>query len=282
MKETQWIMGMPITVEIVDLDQHTKIEIFAEAIKNVFDYFMYVDATFSTYKEDSEISRINRNELKESEYSDDMKTIFALSEQTRIETSGYFDIRTPAGVYDPSGLVKGWSIYNASKLLEKRGFKNFYIEAGGDIAVAGLNALGKSWSIGIRDPLGADKNKIVKTIYLTHGGMATSGTYLRGQHIYNPHQKGHGITDIVSLTVIGPNVYEADRFATAAFAMGANGIYFIEKLVGFEGYMIDTNGIATFTTNFEMYTQTQDSTQVEKTLNLNEIRGANSIRDQGV
>jgi thiamine biosynthesis lipoprotein len=61
------------------------------------------------------------------------------------------------------------------------------------------------------------------------------------------------LQDIVSLTVIGPNVYEADRFATAAFAMGKRGIYFIEQLPGFEGYMIDAAARATFTSGFERY-----------------------------
>ena len=50
------------------------------------------------------------------------------------------------------------------------------------------------------------------------------------------------IADIVSLTVIGPDVLEADRFATAAFAMGKDGIYFIEQTLGLEGYVVDING----------------------------------------
>ncbi len=70
-------------------------------------------------------------------------------------------------------------------------------------------------------------------------GVATSGTSIRGQHIYNPQDDAAPIDEIVSLTVIGPNIYEADRFATAAFAMGSDGIVFIEQLDGFEGYMID-------------------------------------------
>jgi thiamine biosynthesis lipoprotein len=61
------------------------------------------------------------------------------------------------------------------------------------------------------------------------------------------------MTDIVGLTVIGPNIYEADRFATAAFAMGREGIMFIENLAGFEGYMIDQHGQATFTSHFTRY-----------------------------
>ena len=63
------------------------------------------------------------------------------------------------------------------------------------------------------------------------------------------------MNEIVSISVIGPNVFEADRFATAAFAMQRKGINFIEKLDGFEAYMIDKNGIATMTSKFEKYIQ---------------------------
>ena len=106
MKQFQLLMGMPITVEVLD---HAVTE--AE-IDSVFAYFRAVDETFSTYKEHSEISRINRGELCEEEYSDEMKTILALSEQTRQETRGYFDIQQN-GILDPSGIVKGWAILNA-------------------------------------------------------------------------------------------------------------------------------------------------------------------------
>ena len=85
--------------------------------------------------------------------------------------------------------------------------------------------------------------------------MATSGSYIRGAHIYNPHAPTAALTDILSITVVGPDVYEADRFATAAFAMGREGINFIERLQGFEGYAIDKSGVATLTSGFEHYTQ---------------------------
>ncbi len=61
------------------------------------------------------------------------------------------------------------------------------------------------------------------------------------------------ITDIISLTVIGPNILESDVYATAAFAMGKEGIRFIGNLKGFEGYMIDKTGLATYTGGFEKY-----------------------------
>ncbi len=246
-------MGMPITVCIADQFETEKVK--EAATKKVFEYFHYVDEKFSTYKEGSEISKINRKEIKESDWSGDMKTVFALSEKTKMETNGYFNILTPEGLFDPSGLVKGWSIYNAANILAELGFKNFYVDAGGDIETKGKNENGEVWSVGIRDPFVNDKSHIIKTVFISNCGMATSGTYERGQHIYNPHVGRVPLNDIVSITVIGPNVYEADRFATAAFAMGNEGINFIERLDGFEGYSVDKNGIATETSEFNKFTK---------------------------
>ena len=97
-------------------------------------------------------------------------------------------------------------------------------------------------------------------VYLKSGqGIATSGNYISGDHIYNPKNRGEIINEIVSFTVIGPNVLEADRFATAVFAMGKSGIVFLEKMQGFAGYMIDKNGLASMTSNFEQYTKEPDA-----------------------
>jgi thiamine biosynthesis lipoprotein len=240
MKQTRVLMGMPVSVEVID-PQVTPADLAA-----VYDYFTYVDEKFSTYKDTSEISAINRGELTLDRLSSDMRTIFALAEQTREDTHGYFDIRHN-GVIDPSGIVKGWAIYHAAEILQRRGFKNYYVDAGGDVEVAGHNDQGQSWRIGIRNPF--QPEEFVKIVGLNRGGIATSGTYIRGQHIYNPYQVGP-ITDIMSISVIGPNVYEADRYATAAFAMGRDGITFIENLAGFEGYLIDQNKQATLTSGF--------------------------------
>lgn len=244
MKQTRLMMGMPITVEVVD-DDATE-----EALNDVFAYFEYVDSTFSTYREDSEISRINQKQITLAEASAPMQTIFALSEETRQDTNGYFDIYRN-GRYDPSGLVKGWSIYNAASLLYERGYRNYYVDAGGDIQTIGRNAEGQLWRVGIRNPF--NMQQMVKVLSIGDGGVATSGTYVRGQHIYNPRSENELGTDIVSLTVVGANVFDADRFATAAFAMGSEGIFFIERLEGFEAYQIDRTGRATFTSGFERY-----------------------------
>lgn len=235
---------MPITVEVVD-NQVSKVD-----IDEVYSYFKYIDKKFSTYKTESEITAINDGKLMIDNSSEDMKLIFELAEKTKQETNGFFDIKQN-NRYDPSGIVKGWAIWSAAKLLKKKGFRNFYIDGGGDIQSFGKNREGKPWKVGIRNPFKADE--IIKVLEPKNKGVATSGTYIRGNHICNP--KTNQVNgDIVSLTVIGPNIYEADRFATAAFAMGGSGINFIEQLPGFEGYVIDKKGIATYTSGFEKYT----------------------------
>jgi thiamine biosynthesis lipoprotein len=243
MKHLQLLMGMPITVEVVDR------RVTEADIAPIFAYFRTVDDTFSTYKEHSQISQIKRGELSAEASSADVKTILALSEQTKHETLGYFDIQHQ-GTLDPSGIVKGWAILQAACMLKAAGFTNFYIDAGGDIQVAGMKD-GHPWRVGIRNPF--NRQEMVKVLAITEKGVATSGTAIRGQHIYDPHHPDTPILDIVSLTVIGPNVYEADRFATAAFAMGTRGISFIEQLAGFEGYLIDACARATLTSGFERY-----------------------------
>ncbi len=239
-------MGMPVIVEINDR------EATPELFDEVFSYFTYVDEKFSTYKETSEISAINRGEKRAEAWSEDMKEVFALSEETKRLSGGYFDIVARDGRYDPSGLVKGWAILNAANILRGQGVRNFYVEVAGDIETNGLNAEGNPWRIGIQNPLKGER-EVIKTVHLKGQGIATSGTQVRGQHIYDPKDRNRPLNDVASITVIGPNIYEADRFATAAFAMEGAGIEFIERLEGFEGYQIDRNGNAVMTSGFADY-----------------------------
>ena len=237
-------MGMPITVEIVDGVPRAMMDA-------VLDYFTEVDLRFSPFKPESELSRHDRGELGPSELSAEMQEVLELARETKEATGGFFDIRRPDGRLDPSGIVKGWAIRNASDCLLDWGAANFCIEAGGDIQAAGRNEDGEEWRIGIRNPF--NDREIVKVVRIADQGMATSGSYARGDHIYDPTNAGHSLDTVVSLTVIGADVLEADRFATAAFAMGAEGILFIEEQPGLEGYMIDADGIATMTTGFRAY-----------------------------
>ncbi len=104
-------MGMPVVVEARDGDVPDE----------VFDWLHRVDETFSTYKDGSEISRLRRGELDETDASDDVRWVLRRCRELRDETAGYFDI--DAVGLDPSGYVKGWAVERAAAILDKRRFE---------------------------------------------------------------------------------------------------------------------------------------------------------------
>jgi FAD:protein FMN transferase len=240
-----WIqMGMPVTVCIQDGDA-------SEAdVEAVSDWFEEVNQRFSLFLETSEVARLNAGTIGCDDVSDQLAEVLRLCEQTKIETGGYFDAARD-GRIDPSGLVKGWAIERAAALVSARGRKDFFVDAGGDVQAVGCNGEGRPWRVGIRNPFKRDEQ--VKVLAISNRGVATSGTAIRGRHIYNPMQSGFLFTDVVSLTVIGPTIYEADRFATAAFAMGREGLAFIAGRPNLEGYATTADGMAQFTDGFNHY-----------------------------
>ncbi|MCB9138164.1 MAG: FAD:protein FMN transferase [Caldilineaceae bacterium] len=244
MRKHALIMGMPILVEIAGAIEDDAV------FDRVFTLFRGVDEQFSPFKPQSEVTRLNRRELDWDALSPEMHEVLALASETTRQTDGYFSVMHD-GVFNPSGLVKGWAIHWAASLLSNEGRRDFYVDAGGDVAVAGRNEEGKAWRIGIRNPFEPDR--IVKVLALTAGGVATSALYERGRHIYNPHQADDLLDQVASLTVVGENIFEADRFATAAFAMGRAGIDFIETRTACEGYQINSDGRAVMTSGLGAY-----------------------------
>ena len=105
-------MGMPIVVDVRD-------DVSDATLDEVFDWFREVDERFSTYKEGSEISRLNRNELALRDCHPDVRAVLARCDELREATNGFFDARYASLLeVDPSGLVKGWSVDRAGELLE--------------------------------------------------------------------------------------------------------------------------------------------------------------------
>ncbi len=139
------------------------------------------------------------------------------------------------GVVDPSGLVKGWSVDRAALILEEAGARNYSIYAGGDIRVRGCPAPQPYWRIGIQHPLLRDK--VAAVVIATNLAIATSGAYERGEHIIDPHT-GRPPTDVLSVTVVGPDLGTADAYATAAYAMGRAGLSWTARLAAYEAMTI--------------------------------------------
>jgi len=242
MKQTQHIMGMPITIMVNDDDVNPS------QLDEVFDFFHYVDDTYSPFKETSVVSAINNGDMLPADYSRELRDILALAEATTEETGGYFAL-WHKGTFDPSGIVKGWAIQEAAAMLSQLA-SNYYVEAGGDIQVNGDGPSGDGWEIGVRNPFDRIENVAIVTLH--NAAIATSGTAIRGQHIYNPFDSTP-LTEIVSMSVVAPRIVDADRMATAAFAMGRKGIHFLEGRDTYEGFMIDATKQTTQTTGWKTF-----------------------------
>lgn len=181
--------------------------------KKVFTFLLQVDARFSPYKVSSEVSRYAQGLIAPAQLSPDLAHVIA--ECTRYEklTNGYFSPYYNS-TFDPSGYVKAWALEQTRLLLISLGFTTFLINAGGDMVAWGKT---KQWKLGIQSPF--DAQKLHTTITLTQQAIATSGAYVRGAHILDPHTQ-QAPNDLASVTVYGPDIIQADVLATTCIAMG--------------------------------------------------------------
>jgi thiamine biosynthesis lipoprotein len=228
MRLVRQIMGMPITVDISECSD--------EAVFNaVFTRFHEIDKRFSTYKPESEVSQFSSGRIKENSLSADLKMVIVECEKAEAETVGYFSAWAN-GTFDPSGYVKGWAIAEAGENIEKYGFKTYCIGAGGDILARSDSA--KKWNIAIQNP--ADRSKILNKLSISNGAVATSGNYERGSHIINPKTKKPA-SELLSVTVSGPDIIKADILATACFAMGEKAADFMKRETSYRALIIPRN-----------------------------------------
>ncbi len=237
------IMGMPIVVDV--RDEH----VGDGVLDAMFDWFRWVDATFSTYKDDSEVSRLNRGELQLADAHPDVIAVLDRCEKLRVETEGYFDVRAAdASVVDPSGLVKGWSVDRAAELLDDAGLRNYAVNAAGDMRLRGRAVPELHWRVGIQHPL--ERDQVAKVIDTNDLAIATSGEYSRGTHVFDPHTHLPP-SGIMSVTITGPDLATADAYATSAFAMGAErAIHWTARLRGYEAMTILADGRVLSTPGF--------------------------------
>jgi len=217
-------MGMPITIDIPDGDD----KVFSWA----FARLRQIDNKFSTYKVDSEVSKYIKDEINEADLSKELKNIIRACRAAQKKTDGYFSAWA-GGAFDPNGYVKGWAIAQAGEIIEKQGYKTYCISAGGDILARSDSD--KVWNIGIQDS--TDKLKILNTLSISNGAVATSGNYERGKHIINPKTK-QPADELLSVTISGPDIVWADVLATAIFAMGRQGREFMKSQPDYQLFMV--------------------------------------------
>jgi thiamine biosynthesis lipoprotein len=215
-----------------------------EAIARAIADLHRTNEIFTTYRHDSQISRLQRGELTPAACDPWVREVIDLCAQARARTGGWFDADLPAadGVrrFDPTGLVKGWAVERVTRALSQAlPEHDVLVNAGGDIAVRCRRSDTPDWLLGIEDP--ADRTRMLATVPLRVGGLATSGTAARGAHIIDP-TTGHAVDRAGSVTVIGPDLMWADVYATAAFARADEAESFLARLPDHLSFVVRPDG----------------------------------------
>lgn len=230
----QHVMGTAFGITVDDT-------VGPDGVDDAFAWLHQVDATFSTYRSDSEISRMDRGELDLDDASPDVRQVLLRCAELEELTDGWFTAHRHCDGsthLDPSGLVKGWSIDVAALVLRMGGATTFSINGGGDIMCAGHPhpREGRGWRTGIRHPF--LEEAVAAVLMFTEGAVATSGTYERGAHIWGAAgiDLTHAAdgTGLASVTVVGPELATADALATAVFAEGSGRPPWFDRFPGYD------------------------------------------------
>lgn len=225
MRRVEHVMGFPISVDLRDGD--------TAAVDRAFAWLREVDARFSPFRADSEVSRLDRGELGPDGLSADLVHVLELCAHYERATGGAFSARVPGRGLDPCAVVKGWAVQRAAELLVAGGSTGFVVNAGGDVVTAG-----GPWRVGVRHPVRADR--FCAVLEVTSRAVATSARYERGDHITDA-RTGRPVTELVSVTVVAPTLTVADATATAAFAMGVEGVEWAAAQEGCEVFAVDAD-----------------------------------------
>jgi FAD:protein FMN transferase len=201
------------------------------------------DRVFSTYREDSHVSRLARGEIGLEECPVTVREVLDLAERAREESGGAFDVRRPGPdgtlVLDPSGVVKGWAVQRASVHLRSLDATDFCLSAGGDMVCHVADDARPAWRVGIEDP--RDPQELIATVEVRRGAVATSSSAHRGAHIVDA-RTGWVPDDVASVTVLADDLVWADIDATAAYAMGPGALAWLRTRPGRRGLVVRHDG----------------------------------------
>jgi thiamine biosynthesis lipoprotein len=225
-------MGTVFSIDVRDPGDWTG------AVADVVAWLRHVDRVFSTYHPDSDISRLQRRELRLADADPDVAVVLGLCAELETATGGYFSARRH-GRIDPTGLVKGWAVEHASRRLRGHGCANHAVNGGGDLQLSGQPAPGRLWTVGVSDP--HHPGRILDTVTGRDFAVATSGTAERGTHITDPFT-GRPVTHLAGVTVTGPSLTRVDAYATAAFVLGMHALPWIDAVPGHAALLVGLDG----------------------------------------
>ena len=207
------------------------------AVADAITWLHEVDDRFTTYRPGSEWLRYCAGEVDPAALHPDIQHVVERTAELEDTTAGGFRVdadrlRPP----DPAAYVKGWAVQRAADILVGGGARAVCVNGGGDVAVWRLHG---SWRIGVQDPF--DRSRVRAVVELDCGAVATSGAYERGGHVVDP-RSGQPARGLASVTIVGPDLGTADAYATAAFALGEDGIGWLRALDGYGSFVIDEAG----------------------------------------
>ena len=238
LRHAEHVMGTVVSFDVPASAQGA----LGEAVR----WLHWVDATFSPYRDDSDVSRFGRGSVTLTDCAPELAEVLAASADVSALSGGYFTTR-PGGRFDPSGYVKGWAIERAAAMLTAAGSAEHSVNGGGDVQCVGDHGPGQRWRVGITDPLRPGSLALVVTGH--DFAVATSGVAERGPHIINPHT-GQPATGLASITVVGARLAATDAYATTAFAMGPAARDWVEDLDGYEAFAVTPGGETWQTSGF--------------------------------
>ena len=214
---------------------------FNNACAKAKKYFEDIDEKFSTFKPESEVSKIRRGEIKIEDASLELKLVWNKSLELRELTQRAFDPWAVPGGFDPSGFVKGWAAQESLRFFAENSINHLQINAGGDVVVRGGIDDQTPWTIGIRHP--DFVHEIAKSYELFDGAIASSGTYERGAHIIDP-RVGVPAVGSRAATVVGPDAGIADALATALVVDGRDSVNWMghEEFKNYSFWAVDKSG----------------------------------------
>ncbi|MGC9437126.1 FAD:protein FMN transferase [Streptomyces sp. WG5] len=197
------------------------------------------DEVFSTYREDSQVSRLARGELTVAACAPEVGEVLELAAEAERVSGGWFSTSYRSRP-DPTGIVKGWAVERAARRIAAAGARGVSVNGGGDVQLLGTPGAGRPWRVGVSDPLRpGGLAAVVSAAGTAELAVATSGSAERGAHVVDPRTGRSAVTDLVSVTVVAPRLTWADCWATAAFARGSReGLRWLESLDGVEALLI--------------------------------------------
>ena len=205
-----------------------------------------IDRLFSTYRPESQIARLNAGRIRLGDCSPEVREVLRLCSGAECRTSGWFTAGYGTGI-DPTGIVKGWAIGRASELLMGAGSTCHAINGGGDVLVVADPAVDEPWRVGVS--AGTAAGGLVAVVTGHNFCVATSGNSERRGEIRNPFTGSPSLTWWV-FSVAGPDITEADAFATAAVAMGRPAVAWVGRLPGYEAIAVDAEDEVFMTAGF--------------------------------